>query len=72
MIEEFWYVFTDPAHIMAEVMSSLVWDVLIVALLYPFVTRRIRRLRHEIHQEIDEEHGVVHAHDGSVIQKEDE
>jgi hypothetical protein len=60
VIEEFWTVFTDPAHIMAEIASALVWDILIVLLLWPLIRRWLTRFAHKIHEEIDEAHGVEH------------
>lgn len=72
---DFWPEFialaTDPAHLAFEFVFSLVFDFIIVTLLYGILIRKvlIPKLRKSIHEEIDKEHGVEH-HKGPEIQKE--
>lgn len=60
VLAEFWEVFTDPAHILAEFASSLVWDVLVVLILLPLILKALARFKRSIHAEIDAEHGISH------------
>jgi hypothetical protein len=65
LFSEFWAVFTDPAHALAEIASTLVFDFLFIAFLWGIVFKRylLPRLTHKIHADIDKQHGV--NHDGS-------
>ncbi|MFM6982036.1 MAG: hypothetical protein ACKOWP_04610 [Microbacteriaceae bacterium] len=58
--EEVWSIVADPAHITAELVWNVVFDVLFVSVLYGIVFKRLMlpRLRRQIHREIDEEHGI--------------
>lgn len=56
MFHELWHLMTNPAHLMFEVLSDIVFDVLLLGLAWPLVQRRLRR-EHEV---IDAEHGVDH------------
>jgi len=58
--DEVWSIVLDPAHITAELLWNVVFDVFFVSLLYGIVFKRLMlpRLRREIHREIDEEHGI--------------
>lgn len=58
--EEFWEVFTDPAHILAEAASELVWDVIVLLIIVKLWNRFYGRMKHNIHKEIDESHGITH------------
>ena len=60
--ESFVEIATDPAHILAELVFTLVFDLVIIAfiwgvifkkLLLPFITKKV-------HEEIDVEHGYSH------------
>ena len=57
-----WEIFTDPAHILAELGWTVIQDVLIIGLLYGVVFKRVilPKLRKDIHKEIDAEHGIEH------------
>jgi hypothetical protein len=59
---EFLGLLVDPAHIMFEVVASLVIDVVIVAGLYGIIFKKfiLPKLRRDIHREIDQEHGIEH------------
>jgi len=60
--ETWWDIFTDVNHILAELGWTLVQDVIIIGLLYNIVFKRIivPKLKHQLHQEIDKEHGISH------------
>lgn len=62
--EGFLALLTDPAHIAFEIFFTLVFDVLVVTVLYGIIVKKIiiPRLRKSIHEEIDREHGVEHEH----------
>lgn len=64
---EFMSLATDPAHIAFEFVFSLVFDFIIVTLLYGIVIQKylIPKLRKSIHEEIDKEHGVEHPEDST-------
>ena len=59
---EFWALFTDPAHAMTEIAMSIVWDVIVITLIYQILVKRwlYPRWLRRAHQEIDAEHGVDH------------
>lgn len=59
MIQEFWAVFTDPAHALSELASSIVIDGLFIFLIYQTLIKRV--LLPKWHKEIDEEHGIEHV-----------
>lgn len=60
--EEFLGLLTDPAHLAFELVFTLVFDLLVVTVLYGIIVKKIiiPRLRKSIHEEIDREHGVDH------------
>lgn len=62
MNESFWAILTDPAHMMAELVSSAVWDLVVITLLYQLLWKRwiAPKWTARIHKEIDTEHGVIH------------
>lgn len=62
--QEAWAVTTDPAHIFAELVFTVIFDGLIVAVFYNLIFKKIilPRLRKEIHKDIDEAHGTTHEH----------
>lgn len=65
---EVWSITLDPAHMVAELVSAIIIDVVVIALMYNFVFKKFilpsmkKRLAKEIHQEIDVEHGYTHQH----------
>jgi hypothetical protein len=63
--EHAWEIFTDPAHILAELGWTVIQDVLIIGLLYGVVFKKVilPKLRRDIHKEIDAEHGIEHKED---------
>lgn len=64
--DDFWADFLsvalDPAHILAEAVFTIVFDGLFIYLGYQILFKRLilPRLRREIHEELDEEHGIIH------------
>jgi len=71
--KSFWQDFTsvllDPAHILSELVFSVVFDVLVGYLIWGLLIRRvlIPRLRRDIHREVDEEQHIEHTADGGHI-----
>ena len=65
---EVWKITLDPAHMVAELITAIIIDVIVVALMYNFVFKKFilpamkSRLAKEIHTEIDVEHGFTHEH----------
>jgi hypothetical protein len=62
MWQHAWEIFTDPAHILAELGWTIIQDVLIIGVLYGLVFKKVilPKLRKDIHKEIDAEHGIEH------------
>lgn len=60
--DEFLHVVTDPAHIAAEFVFTILFDLVFITLIYNLLFKKIilPRLRREIHEEIDEAHGQTH------------
>jgi hypothetical protein len=60
--ETWWEIFSDPNHIIAELLWTIIQDGLFVALLYGVVFKKmiLPKLRKDIHREIDKEHGFEH------------
>lgn len=68
LLVEFWEVFTDPAHVLAEVSSALVIDGIIIAVLYPLLIKPLwarfkTNLVKDVHRDIDKAHGIEHPHE---------
>ena len=63
--DELWSITLDPAHIVSELIWQIIFDGLFVAFLYGVVYKRwlLPRLRHEIHEDLDKEHGIEHHDD---------
>lgn len=49
---------TDPNHIIAELIWSLIFDGLFVAVLYGIVWKKL--LLPKIHEQFDKQHGLTH------------
>jgi hypothetical protein len=62
MTETWFTIFTDPNHIIAELLWTLIQDVVLGWLLYGVVFKKhlLPKLRKDIHKEIDKEHNIVH------------
>lgn len=65
VFEEAWSIFSDPAHVMAELGWTIIQDILIIGLLYGIVFKKVilPKLQKDIHKEIDIEHGIEHEDD---------
>jgi hypothetical protein len=65
---DFMSIATDPAHLAFEFVFSIVFDFIIVTLLYGIVFKKflLPKLRKSIHEEIDKEHGVEHPKDSPL------
>lgn len=55
-MSEYLEIMSDPAHMAAEFTFTLIFDVLIVGIIWPLICRAIKRE----HLKIDREHGVKH------------
>jgi uracil DNA glycosylase len=59
--ETWWEIFTDPNHIKAELLWTLIQDGLIAFLLWGKVIKKIvHRITKHVHHEIDKSHGYEH------------
>jgi hypothetical protein len=56
--QDAWNVFTDPAHIMAELSWTIIQDVILVWLLYGTVWKKMILPR--LHEKFDKEHRITH------------
>ena len=63
--QEAWSIFTDPAHIMAELGWTIIQDVILVWLLYGTLWKKVILPR--LHDKFDKEHAIVH-HDEAPAQ----
>jgi hypothetical protein len=62
-MHETWFeIFTDRNHIIAELLWTVIQDVLIVWFLYGTVFKKyvLPNIHKNVHEEIDKEHGIVH------------
>lgn len=59
--EEFLELATDPAHLLFELSFSLVFDILIVSVIWGIVIKKIiiPRVKRDVHKELDAEHGIA-------------
>lgn len=55
---EYVHVAFDPAHILAELTFTLVFDFLFLALLIPLIKVMLSNFKKSMHKELDEEHGI--------------
>ena len=63
--ESFWDEFAavafDPAHILAEFLFTIVFDFLIITLIWGIIFKKfiLPKMKKQIHDELDEEHGIT-------------
>lgn len=59
--EEYLELLGSPAHWLFELTFSLIFDIIVIALIYGIVIKKIiiPRLRKKIHAEVDQEHGIA-------------
>lgn len=57
---EFTELLSSPAHWAFELVFSLLFDIIVISLIYGILIRKviIPRLRKSLHDEIDKEHGI--------------
>lgn len=58
VFEEAWSIFTDPAHIMAELGWTVIQDVILIWLLYGTLWKKVILPR--LHEKFDKEHKITH------------
>jgi len=60
--DEFFHLASDPAHLLFELVFSLVFDVLIVSIIWGVVIKKviIPKIKKDAHAQFDEEHGIQH------------
>ena len=56
--EEAWQIFSDPAHILAELGWTIIQDVILVWLLYGTLWKKVILPR--LHEKFDKEHSITH------------
>ena len=59
--EEAWSIFTDPAHIVAELGWTIIQDVILVWLLYGTIWKKL--IWPKLHEKFDKEHAIEHHDD---------
>lgn len=72
-VDEYLHLLQDPAHWMFEITVSIIFDLLVVGLIWQVVIKKhiIPKLRKEIHAEIDREHDLEHKGHGHSAVKID-
>lgn len=61
VLREAWEIITDPGHAIAEIFFNILDNLIIVPVtVYVYKKFREPKLRRQIHQEIDTEHGIDH------------
>lgn len=58
LFDEYMHVAFDPAHILAELTFTLVFDFLFLAILIPLIKATLNNFKSNLHKELDEEHGI--------------
>jgi len=59
--DEAWSVFTDPAHIIAELGWTIIQDVILIWLLYGTLWKKV--ILPKLHEKFDKEHKITHHDD---------
>ena len=70
---EVWSITLDPAHMVAELVSAVIIDVVVIYLMYNLVFKKyiLPKWRNRLHAEIDAEHGYEHDEKGQVHKTSD-
>jgi hypothetical protein len=65
MLNEYFHLITDPAHGLAEITYTLLFDVLVVGLIWGVFFNKflLPKIKRDIHSEIDSSHGYSHDSD---------
>lgn len=63
--ETWWSIFSDPNHIIAELLWTVIQDGLVIWLFYNVIFKKyvLPKIHKAVHHEIDKEHGIVHLDD---------
>jgi hypothetical protein len=63
MWSEYFHIVTDPAHGLAEITYTILFDFVIVGLVWGVIFNRfiLPRVKRDIHAEIDSSHGYSHT-----------
>jgi len=58
--QEFISIATDPAHLLFELIFSVLFDVVLVSVIWGVIIKKIiiPKLKRDVHREIDVEHGL--------------
>jgi hypothetical protein len=59
-LHEYWSILTDPAHVSVEFTLTLLFDGLLLGVLWPLIRGYFNRVLERQHAALDEEHGIVH------------
>jgi hypothetical protein len=62
-LREYWSILTDPAHVSVELTLTLLFDGLLLGVLWPLIRGYLNRVMERQHAVLDEEHGIVHHGD---------
>ena len=70
MWEQTWHIITSPPHAIAEIVWSIIFDVVIWGLFLIFAKITQQKMFERFHRKLDKEHGIKHAGDdlsGAVV-----
>ncbi|RNL79689.1 hypothetical protein [Nocardioides marmorisolisilvae] len=62
-LHEYWSILTDPAHVSVELTLTLLFDGLLLGVLWPLIRAYFNHVLERQHAALDEEHGIVHHGD---------
>jgi hypothetical protein len=69
MKETWWSIFTDPNHVIAELLWTLIQDVIIVFIGYKIIWKKW--VMPKVHAKFDKDHGLSHPKTSPAFKKED-
>lgn len=58
LLDEYLHVMFDPAHLLAELSFTIIFDFVFLAMLIPLIKIMLNNFRRALHKELDEEHGI--------------
>lgn len=61
--KDYWSILSDPAHVSVEFTLTLLFDGLLLGVLWPLIRGYFNRVLERQHAALDEEHGIVHHGD---------
>ena len=62
-LKDYWSILSDPAHVSVEFTLTLLFDGLLLGVLWPLIRGYFNRVLERQHAALDEEHGIVHHGD---------